>query len=465
MTMTQPSDNSPHGQQATPRKTGTGTTLLVNACRCILSATFIFSGFVKAIDPLGTQYKIQDYLEAAGMPGVVPDWLTLCSSVTLSTLEFSLGIFLLFAIRRRLTARLMLLFMAVMTVVTLWVAIWNPVADCGCFGDAVKLTNGQTLLKNIALLACAAIVARWPLLMKRLISKSNLWIVINYTILFIVISSIVSLYQLPVFDFRPYHIGANIKEGMEIPAGAEEPEFETTFTLQKDGVRKEFTLENYPDSTWEFIDSRTTQTRQGYVPPIHDFSIELKETGEDITEQVLADKGYTFLLVSPHLELADDSNFGNIEQIYEYARQEHIPFYGLTASTDKAVARWRELTGAEYPFATTDATTLKTIIRSNPGLVLLKGGTVIRKWSHNTLPSSEELNDKLDRLDIGHLPQDSVPGKILHIVLWFVLPLFLLTLADRLWAWSKWLRGRKEKEVQTAISPPTDAQDTDNEQA
>ena len=413
-------------------------------CRLILAATFIFSGYVKAIDPLGTQYKIQDYLVALGLQAYAPDWLTLTTSMALSTLEFSIGIFMLFAIRRRLTSRIILIFMSVMTLITVWLVIANPIKHCGCFGDAIKLTNSETLLKNIVMLTCSIVVAIDPLKMVRFISKSNQWIVINYTIIFILISSTLSLYTLPEFDFRPYHIGASIRHGMEMPKGAKQPKFETTFVMRKNGVQKEFTIDNYPDSTWSFVDSKTVQTEEGYVPPIHDFSIERNDNGEDITQQVLNDKGYTFLLISPHLENADDINFGDIDQIYEYAQQQKIPFYCLTASAEEGIQKWQDITGAEYPFCTTDETTLKTIIRSNPGLLLIKDGMVIQKWSHNELPQENELNGPLYRNKIGEMPTDSIPGKIFRIIILFVLPLIILTIADRTWAWTKWLK-RKEK--------------------
>jgi len=418
--------------------------IIINMCRLILAATFIFSGYVKAIDPLGTQYKIQDYLVALGLQAYAPDWLTLTTSMALSTLEFSIGIFMLFAIRRRLTSRIILIFMSVMTLITVWLVIANPIKDCGCFGDAIKLTNSETLLKNIVMLTCSIVVAIDPLKMVRFISKSNQWIVINYTIIFILISSTLSLYTLPEFDFRPYHIGASIRHGMEMPKGAKQPKFETTFVMRKNGVQKEFTIDNYPDSTWSFVDSKTVQTEEGYVPPIHDFSIERNDNGEDITQQVLNDKGYTFLLISPHLENADDINFGDIDQIYEYAQQQKIPFYCLTASAEEGIQKWQDITGAEYPFCTTDETTLKTIIRSNPGLLLIKDGMVIQKWSHNELPQENELNGPLYRNKIGEMPTDSIPGKIFRIIILFVLPLIILTIADRTWAWTKWLK-RKEK--------------------
>ena len=231
---------------------------------------------------------------------------------------------------------------------------------------------------------------------------------------------------------------------MEIPKGAKQPKFDTTFILEKNGERKEFTIDNYPDSTWTFIDSKTVQTEEGYVPPIHDFSIADAKTGEDITQEVIHDKGYTFLLVSPHLEFADDSNFGNIDEIYEYANDHGYRFLCLTASTEKAIKHWQDITGAEYPFYTTDATTLKTMIRSNPGLMLLHHGTIIQKWSHNKLPQPEELNQPLEKSALGKMPSDSIPRKILLMLMWFVLPLTLLAIADRLWAWTTWVKKKKE---------------------
>ena len=287
-----------------------------------------------------------------------------------------------------------------------------------------------------------------PLAMFRFVSKSNQWIVTNYTIVFILVSSGFSLYFLPIFDFRPYHIGVNIPRGMEIPKGAKLPQFKTTFIMEKNGQRKEFTLDNYPDASWKFIDSKTVQTSEGYIPPIHDFSITDNKTGLDLTNSVLGHKGYTFLLIAPHLETADDSNFGDIDRLYEYAQSYDIPFYCLTASTTKAIKRWVDLTGAEYPFCITDEAVLKTIIRSNPGLLLLKDGTIINKWSHNNLPNEAKLSRPISQSSLGKMPKDNVPAKILEIVLWFILPLTLLTLADRLWAWSKWVRLKEHKDKQ-----------------
>ena len=376
--------------------------LAVNIARLVLAVAFILSGFVKAVDPLGTQYKIHDYLGAMGLGSMMPDFMTLSAAVLLSAVEFIFGICLLFAIRRRLVSKLVLALLVVMTLLTLWLALANPISDCGCFGDAIVLTNWQTFWKNIVLLACAVIVWKHPLEMPRLIGEPSQWIVMNYSGVFILlVIAARSLYTLPQFDFRPYHIGTNLREG------------------------------------WQ-------RMMDGEDSPYAEFFMELTDEGEDITQQVLDDEGYTFLLVSPHLEQADDSQLDELNQLYEYSLDNSYPFYCLTASSEQGISHWRDITGAEYPFCFTDETTLKTVIRSNPGLLLLHDGTIIRKWSHNDLPGEEELTGKLEDSELGQLPIETVASKILWILTWFVLPLVLLTLADRLWAWSNWLRKKKK---------------------
>ena len=416
--------------------------IIINLFRIVLGLTFILSGFVKAIDPLGTQYKIEDYLGVLSLGGMLPDFVTLGTSVAISAIEFTLGVLLLFAISRRVISKVTLVFMTIMTLITAWLYIANPISDCGCFGDAIHLTNGETLLKNVIMLVMTAVVVYKPRDMIRTLSNGNSTIVINYSVLFILLYAAYSLYMLPQFDFRPYHIGANIEEGMKIPEGAPQPEFETTFMMKKDGQTKEFTLENYPDLTWEFVDSKTIMIKEGFVPPIHDFSI-LSLNGDDLTEDILQQKGYTFLLIAPYLEKADDSNFGPIDQIYEYAEEYGYKFYCLTASGKQAIAHWQDMTGAEYPFYNTDAVTLKTIIRSNPGMLLLKDGTVIQKWSHNELPNDSELYAPLDQLTIGTQKATSDTRMILKLLMLFILPLIVFSIADRIFAFTKWFKKYK----------------------
>ena len=411
----------------------------------MLAALFIFSGFVKAVDPLGSFYKIQDYLTAFGIISWFPAYLPLLFAIVLSSAEFCVGVFLFFGVRRKIASTLALLLMSVMTPLTLYLALANPVSDCGCFGDAWVLTNWQTFGKNIVLLVAAIAVFRDRKLMFRFVTLKIEWMVSLYTLLFVFALSFYCLEYLPVLDFRPYKIGTNIKAGMEIPEGAKPSVFESRFVLEKDGRRQEFTLDNYPDSTWTFVETRTVLKEKGYEPPIHDFSMISLGTGEDITDSVLSDKGYAFLLVAHRIEEADDSNIDLINEIYDYSAEHGYGFYALTSSPDEEIGMWRERTGAEYPFCQMDDITLKTIIRSNPGLLLIKDGTILNKWSDNQLPAEYVLNDSLDKLELGQQKQENNLHTIGYVLLWFIVPLTLVIGIDILVIKR---RERKSKERQ-----------------
>lgn len=417
--------------------------LWTNVCRFVLAGVFIFSGFVKAIDPLGTTYKIQDYFEALNLMSLTPTIVLFIGALLIAFVEFCLGVFLLFGFRRRISTLFVFILMIIMTLLTFWLAAVNPISDCGCFGDAIKLTNWQTFFKNVFLLIASIFVFRWGNLIRPLVSQRFDWLIELYTFLFIGGMMYYSLKNLPMFDFRPYHIGANIKESMEIPEGESPTEYETFFILEKDGKQKEFTLDNYPDSTWTFVDSRTVVKKRGYEPLIHDFSIVRQDDGEDITEAVLNDVDYSFLLVAHQLKRADDSRVDLINELYDYCIENGYAFYCLTASPDEDIRYWQERTGAEYPFAITDDTTLRTIIRSNPGLVLLKKGMVVNKWSVENIPDEYQLTDKLDKLPLGQINQRGPVHRIMLVLGWFVLPLFLLSMIDV--GWGKYKNYKKKQ--------------------
>ena len=407
--------------------------VITTICRFVLAVVFIFSGFVKAVDPLGTKYKIQDYIEAFGWSAFMPDFVPFLASVLLGILEFCLGVYLFFGIRRIIAPRAVALVMALMTPLTFWLALDNPVSDCGCFGDALVLSNWETFWKNVVLLIMALVVLRWRKCISPLVTVRFDWVIALYGFLYIFAMLVYSYRELPVFDFRPYHVGANIREGMEIPEGKKPTVYETLFVLEKDGEEKVFSLGNYPDSTWTFVDSKTVVKEKGYEPPIQDFSVIRMEDGEDVTEQILSDKGYTFLLVSHQLDRADESAIDLINELYDYCLMYGYGFYALTSSGDEDIQRWREETGAEYPFCLVDNITLKTMIRSNPGVMLLKEGTVIKKWSVNNLPDEYELGGPLDTLPIGKLNSNSLAYKVLWVLAWFVFPLLVVCMADLLW--------------------------------
>lgn len=425
----------------------TAVLVWTNVCRFLLAFVFTFSGFIKGNDPLGTVYKIEDYLEAWGIIGLVPGELIYLAAMLMGIVEFTLGIYLLFGIRRRIASSCILILMAVMTPLTLWLAIANPIADCGCFGDAVILTNWETFGKNVVLLIAAVFVFKWRKLIVQLVTAKVDWLVALYSTVFIVLYTFFCMNRLPVFDFRPYHIGADIREGMEIPEGKKPTTYETTFIYAKNGIEKEFTIDNFPsaDSTWVFVDARTHVKEKGYEPPIHDFSIVSQEDGTDLTHEILDDEGYTFLLISPQLALADDSNIDLINEVFDYSQEHGYRFLCVTASSDKDIAMWQENTGAEYPFALMDDITLKTMIRSNPGLMLLKKGVVINKWSDGALPDEYQLSEPLESLSIGQLNKKTVTHKVIEVLSWFVMPLLMFTLCDL--AWLNYRNRKKRKQV------------------
>lgn len=402
----------------------------VNACRFLLAAAFIFSGFVKAVDPLGFQYKIQDYLTAFGMTSWFPSFFPLLGGIVLSAIEFSIGICLFFGIRRTISSSMALILMIFMTPLTLYLAISNPVSDCGCFGDAWVLTNWETFAKNIILLIAAIVVFKTRRIQVRFVSKKMSWLVSLYTLFFVFSLSFYCLDRLPVLDFRPYKIGQNILQGMSIPEGAKPSVYESVFILEKNGEKKEFTLDNYPDSTWTFVDSRTVLKEKGYEPAIHDFSILELSTGDDITEDVLTDKGYTFLLVAHRIEEADDSNIDLMNEIYDYSVEHGYKFYCLTSSPEEQIEQWKDKTGAEYPFCQMDDITLKTMIRSNPGLMLLKNGTILNKWSDEDIPDEYVLTDKLENLELGQQMVKHDVHTIGYVILWFIIPLLIVLGVD-----------------------------------
>ena len=416
--------------------------VITTVCRFVLAVVFIFSGFVKAIDPLGTQYKIQDYWDAFGWTGVFPEFVPFVASALLGMLEFCLGVYLFFGIRRIIAPRAVVAMMAVMTPLTFWLAWDHPVSDCGCFGDALVLTNWETFGKNVVLLAMSLVVLKWRRRLFPLVTTRFDWLIALYGFLYILCMTVYCYRHLPVFDFRPYYVGADIRQGMSIPEGEEPTEFETRFVLQKDGVEKEFTLENYPDSTWTFVDSKTVVIKQGYEPPIHDFSMIRYDDGEDITEQVLADEGYTFLLVAHQLGQANQSRMDLINELYDYCLEYGYAFYCLTSSSDEDILKWQEDTGAEYPFCLMDNITLKTMVRFNPGLMLLKKGTVVGKWSIIDIPDEYQLVGPLEQLPMGEANRPSFVYRLIGVLMWFAFPLFLMCVADL-----SWERYRKKREL------------------
>lgn len=357
-------------------------TILLDVIRLILAAVFIFSGFVKAIDPLGSTYKFEDYLTAFGGFFSELTFIAFPAAIALSTLELTLGLCFLFKVKLKTTSILALAFMSVMLPLTLYVALKNPVTDCGCFGDALIISNWATFYKNIVLTSLIIILLVFQQKLRSLFLPAIGWILLLIFISFGVGLSVYSHRNLPLIDFRPYKVGVNIPEAMKIPPGMPTDKYDTKLIYQKENVEKEFTLENYPknDSTWTFVEQKSTLIQKGYEPPIHNFSI-VDANQNDITDQLLHHKGKVHFLIMYDLNKTSGKGAAKTEELYQRAKANNELFYALTASTDEDIAKFSTQNGATYPFCKTDPITLKTIIRANPGLMTIENGTVTGKWN------------------------------------------------------------------------------------
>lgn len=399
------------------------TRVFLVLCRLAIGVLFTFSGFVKAIDPLGSTYKFMDYFEAFGMTFLSP--IALYLGILLAAAELVIGLCMLMGIRMKATSWAGFIFMVFFTVLTFFLAVFNPVSDCGCFGDAIKLTNWQTFFKNLILLPITGIIL-WG--RNKYVGVAHPGLEWLYVIAFFVGSFFLSSYcykHLPLLDFMPYYVGQNIPKAMEVPEGAVKDEFRTVLIYEKDGVQQEFTDADFPwqDTTWTFIDSKSVLVTKGYEPPIYNFSITHPEEG-DITEEILQ-KEYAFLLVAPKIEDSNWEDLNRIKEVANYAVNHEYTFVGLTSSTQGQAGNFVSENGLGFEFCSTDATTLKSVVRSNPGLALLYKGTIIGKWSARDIPPVEYFENNMLSTNINTLRQHSennltrawIAGGILVLVL------------------------------------------------
>ncbi len=367
--------------------------ILKHLARILFGLVFIFSGFVKGIDPWGSAYKFTDYFHAMGLDAIV--WAAFPLGVLLSFAEFAIGVAFLFNWRMKIFSWLGLLFMLFFTPLTLWIALKNPVTDCGCFGDALVISNWETFYKNLVFIVLAIVVfvnrswfdnqvkTKIPLVLS----------LVTFIAYFVIVYH--SYNHLPIFDFRPYKVGVNIPDAMTIPEGAPQDEYENIFYYKnkKTGEVEKFDEENYPwqdTVNWEFQDMESNLIQEGYEPPIHDFRIETPD-GENIIDFFTYDENYVFMLVAYDLHKSSTKSQGEINTLADWAMQQGYSFICLTSTLPDESMAFAQANGAPYEFFNCDEITLKTMIRSNPGLIVIKDGTILGKWHYNDIPTPEEF--------------------------------------------------------------------------
>lgn len=353
--------------------------IIGSIARTVLALVFLFSGFVKAVDPLGTVYKIEDYLKAFG--GFFTDLLPLAgaAAVCLIMAEMLLGFCMLANVRTQWTSWCSLAFYAVMTPLTLYIALTNPVSDCGCFGDALVLSNWQTFWKNVVLITLVVVL----LVCRKAIPQTWRW---QWEIAIAAVGALLcgaimfhSYTHLPNLDFRPYKIGNNIPELMEIPDDAEQDEYEITLIYEKDGQEQAFTLQNYPkgDSTWHFVDQRSKLIKKGYEAPIHDFEL-INQDYEDVTYDLLESEEVVTLIIMYDLT---KTRMQEIDKVRALVGSDWNT-YMVSGSGEEQVMQF--CLDNDLPmerFLSCDPVTLKTIVRANPGVIQIQNGTIIEKYN------------------------------------------------------------------------------------
>ncbi|MEI8005730.1 MAG: BT_3928 family protein [Bacteroidota bacterium] len=357
--------------------------------RILVGLVFVFSSFVKGVDPMGTVFRIEDYFVAFGIPWA--GQFALFLAILLCTLEFLVGVSLLLNLWIKKMAWLLLLMMTYFTVLTFIDAIWNLVPDCGCFGDAVKLTNMQTFLKNLVLMFLVVPVFMWR---KKYRSALSLNLDIVVLLLFGAAFTWMSVYSarhLPLIDFMAWQKGNRVNKTESLPV-----KFFVTYRNKKTGEKKEYLASNYPwndtlwMSQWVFFSQRVEDPNAGkaatlLVEDMH---------GNDVTASVMQNPDYQFILVAYNLKETNQDAFLRILPFYKKARANGRSFICITTSMPDEIRKFRMAHGTSFDFFNADDVILKTMVRSNPGLILLKDGVVIDKWAFRDFPDWKEVSEK-----------------------------------------------------------------------
>jgi len=360
--------------------------ILRNSFRILVGMVFIFSGFVKGVDPLGLAFRIEDYFVAFGIPWASRFSLEL--SIIFIMLEFTLGISLLLNLWIRKTAWLLLLIMTYFTVLTFLDAIWNLVPDCGCFGEAIKLTNMQTFIKNIILMGFVVPIFIWRKKYRSALPVTMDILIVCLTAILFSWMSLHAARHLPLIDFMAWKKGNKVNRTSALPV-----KFYVTYKNKKTGEKKEFLTPNYPwndsvwMSQWTFLGQRADDLNQGTALNLRAED----EAGNDVTPSVINNPDLQFILVSYDLSSANKDAFRKILLFAKKALNDNYSFVCITNAFGPDVKKFRMANGTLFDFYSADDVVLKTMIRSNPGLILIKNGVVLKKWHYNDFPDYEAV--------------------------------------------------------------------------
>lgn len=403
--------------------------------KIVLGLTFLFSGFVKSVDVYGTTFKIVDYFHAFHLDIFQP--LSKLLAFGIVGFEFLLGILIIIGIYAKVVSKLVISIVFFMMLLTLYIALFNNVEDCGCFGDVLILSNWATFFKNIVLLIFAFIFVIYHRLVIPLFSIKIRKYVLRYSFIYISGILLYSYIYEPLFDFRPYHVGAKL---MPFDSINKKNKDQVSLIYRKDGEEKVFTPETAPwqNGEWTYVETRINSLNIENTKSIADFSIqnikfdkENKPTIIDITDKVLLDSEYSFFLLIPDLSILSDIQYDTINKIALYAGNNKCNVYCLTASTRNEVLQFKENLNPEIMICLADNRLINTIVRTSPGLMIMKKGLIVAKWSRWSFPFDLHLGCNMNEL-ITSSPSSVRIGPIILAVLLLLLPMMVFKIKDKI---------------------------------
>lgn len=365
--------------------------------RIAVGCVFVFSGFVKAIDPWGTIYKFEEYLSALGMH--MPSTVLLVGVYSLCALEFCLGVFLLLGCYRRSTPIVTMGVMAVMLPLTLWIAIADPVADCGCFGEALVISNWATFWKNVVIFAMVAWLIVYNRRAMTIVSPAFQWMALIFSVAYVVVIASLGYFRQPLIDFRHYPVGEGIlavNDDME-----DEDNTHYSFVYEKDGVKKEFSeTDELPDESdgWQFVERKETQVQsdnKGNNAAADEASEEKtfmvwdRDGLNDMTSDVILPEGQELILMMPELGKVSPAQTWKMNELYDWAQDNDVDMIAVVSGSSDDIARWEDLSMPEYDIFTADDTAIKEVVRGNPAVVMLKDGVIQWKTTLSSLDIDE----------------------------------------------------------------------------
>lgn len=356
---------------------------IVSISRIFVGVLFIISGFIKLNDPLGFSYKLQEYFSAdvLNIPFLEP--YALIISILVVVFEVVLGVFLLIGYKPKFTVWSLLGMIVFFTFLTFYSAYFDKVKDCGCFGDALKLTPWESFTKDVVLLVFILILFVGVKHINPILNRLGLTVVAFASFMGSLGFAYYVLMHLPAIDFRAYKVGANIQDGMIIPEDAPKPVQEFTWTFKVNGEEKEFvTNGSYPEVDGEYVGVETKVIEEGYDPPVKDFSIETEDA--DYTEDFLNEENL-IMIIMYNLATAEHDGIAKLKSFSDKAIKEGYVVIGLTASGTEEKQAFKTKHNLNFDFYLCDEKALKTVVRSSPGIVKLNKGTVMQKAHWNDI--------------------------------------------------------------------------------